>query len=251
MSYILEALRKSDAERERGTVPDLHAQSLTLAGADDAAGPSQGRLWLWLAAGAGLLLVFVLAWRFSARDVPPMPAAAPAQLPVQALSPPPAVSTPPAVAAAIASAALPAQTPMPTLAVAPQASPTPVPTAKPKPTPTLESDVKAARKPVPRARAKVPAPVPAVVTTEPKPAASPPPERVPPLNELPDELRRQVPVMVIGGSVYSPQPARRMLIVNGQIYREGSPVAPELKVEQIGTKAAVFSIRGKRFEVPL
>ena len=28
MSYILDALRKADAERERGAVPDLHAQLL-------------------------------------------------------------------------------------------------------------------------------------------------------------------------------------------------------------------------------
>ena len=42
-----------------------------------------------------------------------------------------------------------------------------------------------------------------------------------------------------------------MLIVNGQVFREGSPLAPELQLEQIGAKAAVFSIRGQRFEVPL
>ena len=35
MSYILEALRKADAERERGTVPDLHAQLLPGAADDD------------------------------------------------------------------------------------------------------------------------------------------------------------------------------------------------------------------------
>ncbi len=119
------------------------------------------------------------------------------------------------------------------------------------PTPTPEAAATSARKPVPRARAKPQATTPAAATAARKPAAPQPAERVPLLAELPDDLRRQVPAMVIGGSVYSPQPASRMLIVNGQVYREGSPLAPELQLEQIGTKAAVFSVRGKRFEVPL
>ena len=42
-----------------------------------------------------------------------------------------------------------------------------------------------------------------------------------------------------------------MVIVNGQVFQEGSSLAPELKLEQIRQKAAVFSIRGTRFEVPL
>jgi general secretion pathway protein B len=71
------------------------------------------------------------------------------------------------------------------------------------------------------------------------------------LAELPDELRRQVPAMTIGGSVNSPQPASRMLLVNGQVLREGGSLAPEVQLEQIGPKAAVFTVRGQRFEVPL
>ena len=65
------------------------------------------------------------------------------------------------------------------------------------------------------------------------------------------DLRQQVPALVIGGSVYSPQASARMVVVNGQVFQEGSSLAPELKLEQIRQKAAVFSIRGQRFEVPL
>ena len=43
MSYILEALRKSDAERERSAVPDLHSQPLELARGDADATPRRGR----------------------------------------------------------------------------------------------------------------------------------------------------------------------------------------------------------------
>jgi general secretion pathway protein B len=74
---------------------------------------------------------------------------------------------------------------------------------------------------------------------------------VPALAELPDELRRQLPALAMGGSVYSPQPAARMVIVNGQVFQEGAMLAPELQLEQIRPKSAIFSIRGQRFEVPL
>jgi general secretion pathway protein B len=75
--------------------------------------------------------------------------------------------------------------------------------------------------------------------------------RLPRLNELPDEFRQQVPPMAIGGSMYSPQAAKRMVIVNGQVFLEGAMLTPELQLEQIRSRTAVFSIRGQRFEVPL
>ena len=57
--------------------------------------------------------------------------------------------------------------------------------------------------------------------------------------------------MTMGGSVYSPEPARRMVIVNGQVFVEGSTLAPDLTLERINPKSAVFSIRGQHFLVPL
>jgi general secretion pathway protein B len=83
-------------------------------------------------------------------------------------------------------------------------------------------------------------------STEPLPSA-----RVPALAELPGDLRQQVPALAIGGSVYSPQASARIVVVNGQVFQEGSALTPELKLEQIRQKSAVFSIRGTRFEVPL
>jgi hypothetical protein len=42
-----------------------------------------------------------------------------------------------------------------------------------------------------------------------------------------------------------------MIIVNGQVFVEGSQLAPELTLETVNPKSAVFSIRGERFAVPL
>jgi general secretion pathway protein B len=100
------------------------------------------------------------------------------------------------------------------------------------------------------AAAKAPAVVrPAPKASAPASAAAPAP-RIPKLAELPDDVRRTVPALTIGGSVYSPQPAARMVIVNGQVFREGDTLAAGFKLEQIRPKSAVFSIRGQAFELP-
>ena len=74
---------------------------------------------------------------------------------------------------------------------------------------------------------------------------------MPALSALSPDLRAAVPAMAVGGHVHSPAPASRMLIVNGQVLREGDAVAPEVRLETIGRKSAVFSVRGQRFEMPL
>jgi general secretion pathway protein B len=113
------------------------------------------------------------------------------------------------------------------------AAPVPVPSVQPSPAPM----------PAPTA---APPKVDRPPSTEPLPSA-----RVPALAELPGDLRQQVPALAIGGSVYSPQASARIVVVNGQVFQEGSALTPELKLEQIRQKSAVFSIRGTRFEVPL
>jgi general secretion pathway protein B len=82
------------------------------------------------------------------------------------------------------------------------------------------------------------------------PAAAPA-VRVTRLNELPADLQRQVPALTVGGSVYSTQAEKRMVILNGQVFVEGAMLTAELKLEQILAKSAVLSIRGQRFELPL
>jgi general secretion pathway protein B len=228
-------------------VPDLHAQLLPLGSPEAEAEPPRSSPLIWL--GVGVLLAGIAGgawWAFSGGE-----SAAPAPVPV-AQAPAQAVPPPASVPAAPANVAVeaPPATAQPTVRAESAASRS-TPKAAAKATAAASAPAAAAPKPRPKPAAPAPAPAP---TPAPAPATAPPPApavRVPSLAELPGDLRQQVPPLVIGGSVYSPQASVRMVIVNGQVFQEGSILAPELKLEQIRQKTAVFSIRGQRFEVPL
>ena len=56
-----------------------------------------------------------------------------------------------------------------------------------------------------------------------------------------------MPALVVSGSTYSDNPAYRMLIINGQVYREGEFPIPGLKLEQIRQKSAVITHQGSTY----
>lgn len=75
------------------------------------------------------------------------------------------------------------------------------------------------------------------------------PVAIPLLSELPDSIRRQLPPLAISGSVYSSNPGQRLLLVNNQVLAQGAQAAPEVTLEEIRPKSAVFSFRGSRFQL--
>ncbi len=249
MSYILEALRKADAERERGAVPDLQSQLLPGSPDDDDMQRGAKARRLWPAWGLALLgLAGVLWWSLGGESsVAPMASQGTA---------PPATASAPAVAAVAPVASMPAS------AASMSAPPVELAKTTPKPGPDKaelarkrsEAAAARARK---QAEAKAAARDEAMATPQAVPkvnsmaAASAPATLILRLAELPEDLRRQVPALSVGGSVYSPQPDKRMVILNGQVFAEGAMLAPELKLEQIRPKSVLLSIRGQRFELPL
>lgn len=268
MSYILEALRKAEAQRELGDAPDLLGAPVASSAAAPAA-PTRARArpWLWLVAGAALPLVVVIGWRMlspSAGSRPAVLAAAPTEVSQGATVPgttarapatsplaPPAAAPAPALAQEPAQG--PAQGPVPGPAVTPVPAQDSPPAAQPAPAAAVQAAAAAASVAPPPARKKLPPrPPPVKRATVPATAApAPTPGTVRTLAGLPEDLRRQVPAMAIGGSVYAASPADRMLIINGQVVREGTALSPELRLETIGRQSAVFSIRGERFEMKL
>ena len=223
MSYILDALRRAEAdrERERGQVPGLHTQPPSGNEAARSAGP---RRWLpW--AGGGLLLAGLGAGSWWASGEHPAPAAAPLPAPRSA----PATTAPPVTTVPLPAPAL----------TAPQAASLPQPAASASPyLPPA---------PPPAAVAAAPLPRPTSVAA-PAPASEAP---IPRLSELPESTRRELPKLVISGSVYSDDPASRFVMINGEVMREGAKLGADLVLEQIGPRELVLRFKGQRYRQPV
>jgi general secretion pathway protein B len=227
MSYILDALKRADTERERGAAPGLHTRHQV---PESNPGTPRTKRNIGLALGGALLLVLVALFFWVTR--------APDALPAASALPPPA----PAPAPAPLPVPVPAPVPLPApavLAEAPKAKALPVPAAaaaKPLATPDAK----------PVGQTAVPAGAPA---SAPAPVPKPAPAAVPLLADLPQELRSQIPKIAITGSVYSNSPAQRLLLVNNLVLPQGSQVGPELTLEEILPRSSVFSFKGTHFRV--
>jgi len=257
MSYILDALRRADAERQRGAVPGLNTHPSPMPQADGSAG-SRSVALPWIVAGGGLLLAIAVAVWLTGRNVTPASpptasepaAAAPASAPIVAATP--MAPAPPAAASAVTAAPLPATT---TVAVPPTSGSTTVtvtvtgPTAVPAVPP-----VSPARAAEPRsaAGARQAAPT-AMAAAASRASASTPTAatHLPSLAELPEAVRRQLPPLALGGGMYSEQAAQRLVLVNGQVAHEGDEPVAGLRVLQIRPRSVVFSFQGQLFEAGL
>ena len=62
-------------------------------------------------------------------------------------------------------------------------------------------------------------------------------------------LPADAPRLVISGSVYSPDSARRMLIVNGQVFREGADLGSGVVLQEVRPDSAVLGFKGGRYNV--
>lgn len=231
MSFILDALKRADAERAHGRVPGLHTQA-TAPGRPVAALRHPVRPYLLLS-GVVIALLCLALWnglkppRLAASNAPetPPPAAAP--------SPPAPIAAPaPAAPAAVATRPANRSAPSTNARAAVKAPIESKPPANPVPT---------AERP---AESLAPPPVTAVAAPK-----APPANQSPAQNELPEDIRQALPKLVISGSIYSETAAHRMLIINGQVFHEGEKPAPNLALEQIRPKTAIFNFKGQRYSM--
>ena len=228
MSYILDALKKANAEREheRGTPPGLHTRPVRAV--SDSAAQTGGAVnksnVLLLALVAALMLcmatIGALFW-----SPPKPPAAMPSsssptlQLPASQQSTTTTAPNAPQVNTAAAASAVGTATQLVT-----PVRVTPAPN-------NLPSLAVQAQPQSPAVRQKS--------ATAQTAQTTPPP--------LPASVRAALPPLAISGSTYSDNPAHRMLIINGQVYREGDSPTPELKLEQIRPKSAVLNYKGSTY----
>ena len=159
---------------------------------------------------------------------------------------PPAV--PPAAGQAGPAPAAPAATPLP--GAAPQVGGAPAPQMG-APAPSAATSPRAMTAPpaarVPPAPAAQPTPLPPIQGNRPTGsagAAAPAPAQQP-VKGLPADA----PQLVISGSVWSANPAQRLLIVNGQVFREGADLGSGVVLEKVQRDSAVLGFRGEHYDV--
>jgi general secretion pathway protein B len=222
MSYILDALKRADAERERGAAPGLHTRHQVPAGGS--LHPARTAQNLGLAAAGGLVLIMLALFYWVVR-APEQAATAPSATSAPAAVPAPNTTTP----------AAPALVNTPPAAITPMAPPPAVVAEVPK--------VQALPDPAASAAKAVAAPA-AMPASQTATSAA-----VPLLAELPPDLRSQIPKIAITGSVYSNSPAQRLLLINNLVLTQGSQVTPDLTLEEIQPRSSVFNFKGTRFKV--
>lgn len=213
MSYILDALRKSDELRQRGTAPLLQPAASTAPSRRWRTGAVYGALAVLLV-GAGMVIGGWRPWQAEqqvagAGGVAPVPSSV-------------ASTAPPNVSPADVPSAAPA--PVPANAIlAPSA---PINAAAPERLPAARADMPVAKE---TAIAKA---EPAVLTQ----------------SELPPAIRQEIPAMSISVHAYSARPRDRMVGINDRLLREGGTLPPGLTVDEITPEGMVFSYKGYRFK---
>jgi general secretion pathway protein B len=214
MSYILDALRKSDQQRQHGKAPTLlSAQSMPPLSDN----PRQ-RFNTWIAAaliGLGILIGWLRPWQTQTTT-------APVTRQMQSATP----------------------------AVAPQA-PAPAPLAQvPAALPIIVSAVPEPEQPARKSHASSPPESTAQITISEAEAHSNAvmlEQHIVKKDELPLAVRQSLPDIAIAFHQYSNNPGERRVMINNIVLRQGDWVAPGLKLEQITAQGVVLSSQGIQF----
>lgn len=240
MSLILEALRKSEAERRRGQPPDL------LHELPPASGAKRGRVPAWSWAVAAVVGIALLWWLWQAPENTPQtaapaedagdtnaqrqvaPAAQPSPAPAADLPAPSPVAgpAPPAPSPAIAAPSA----PLPEVAMAPAATPDPSASTAPSPTRAVSA--------------------PAAAPTATRDAAPPSTGGVTALNDLDPSTREALPALKLSMHMWNEEPARRFAILDGRRVVEGDRIG-EATVTRIEPDGVLLEWHGSRVRVPL
>lgn len=259
MSMILDALRKSEAERRRAQAPDLFAEPAMATPSSTTAYPR--RLW-WLLATIGL--VAAVWFVHSVWTAPERAAAATADVATVTTVEPVARApvrrahtgdgVQPSAPSTVPDAANP--TPVPAAALPASAAPAITPTAAPQSAQaSLPAAPRIATNVASPTSASQPAPVPVVALP------SPPREPVPEvfthssggplrLADLSAEERRQLPPLKMSMHLWNPAAAQRFVILDGARVGEGDRIGDAV-VEEITADGAVLAWRGRRLKLPM
>lgn len=239
MSLILEALRKSEAERQRGRAPDLHTALSTPRVSRE---PRRWRAAILVMVLVGIALA---GWFWRERLVPePVRHESAAE----STSPPPAVAPANAYPTADAPAPVTVDTAAPPPGVAVKGSPVPI-TVPPPPLPQTSTRVDSG---VTATESTPQIPAPTAPVPEAMPAQAPPQDESATLRRLADldsATRAQLPPLKVSMHVWNEDPLQRFALIDGQRLGEGAQIGDAV-IERIERDGVVLAWRGERLMLP-
>ena len=74
-------------------------------------------------------------------------------------------------------------------------------------------------------------------------------QKVVAISELPLHIQQEIPAMTIQLHAYSGNPGERLVNINSRSLREGGYLTPELRLEQITPGGVIFDFKGYRFQL--
>lgn len=279
MSYILDALKKSEEERKRGNLPDLSSQNLKI--------PKQRATNIWPAVGMGMLAInmAVIGWLFLrepkndatensvnheveqkpvvAAPVPPvtqpLQQSQPIQVPQMAQTMPQQVIVVPAGAVApgqvvtipqTVSAQTMAGQPIVVYAAPQQAQ---IAQQQLQPQHQTGSQVLMPGDPAPMQVTSAAQPQSVFIAPGQGDISSPNSDidekAVPDINQLPDTIKRGLPELSFSSHMYSSDPTFRKVIINGKQLRENQPLNVDIMLKRITDDGVVLDYQGTLFKV--
>jgi general secretion pathway protein B len=242
MSFILEALRKSEHERQRQAGPGIAELPI----ARPASRPPVALIAVGGLLAINLVIVLVLLLRQGAPELP-----APVPDSTSTAGEPPRDGAPVAATEAREAAAVPRP-------AAARAAPPPEPVREVRPlveeaAPPLAAPDGFDPPPAPDPSLVPTAPVTPAVREMPRGSVSAPPpsgEFVPRIDSLPPQATAGLPALNLDLHIYATQPSQRSVFINGRRYGEGDSLPEGVRVESITTDGAVLQYRGQRFLLP-
>lgn len=221
MSYIFDALQRSEAQRQAAKAG---GESVPPAAAPDIAPLTQPRRQThvagrWLLIGVCLALLMWAAWFYKTApaDAPAMP-----------------------------------QSQDETLALAPGGTGQ---TGNPGEAASADKKLSTAATTEPSEKASSPALPPKVPALEParpqEPKVKAPTVKasIPTRQELPPQVQSRLPALQVGGAVSGGLPQQRLLMLDGEMRQEGDWIAPGLQLIQIDRQQAILQLDGQGFRV--
>lgn len=239
MSYILDALRKSETERRQGKIPDLGQQVQLIHKPRKKSIPAA--VWIAAALVLNAAVLLVIFWpSLVQQPVAREPAATPAgesSAPAAKSAVSESVVEEPAVESSEPSAGRsePAAESKPSAASTPESG-------------TNEAAIVETGEPEPRLRPTIIVPNRSLAEPGVSEPELLPQQRVPHLIELPVPFQKGIPDLIFNSHIYASEPSARRVMINNQYMRVGDSFSG-IRVERITEDGVELSKDGRRFRV--